>query len=77
MKNFELAEKYEKLTDENQHGEAAALLANFYGDKSAEKMLIALNEYHRDQMSASPELLNLRLLISSPFYLRAVEAGIL
>ena len=39
--------KYEELTDENQHGEAALLLVNAFGDKEELDIINAINARHK------------------------------
>jgi len=39
--------KYEELTDENQHGEAALLLVNAFGDKQELDIINAINARHK------------------------------
>jgi len=39
--------KYEELTDENQHGEAALLLVNAFGDKEELNIINAINARHK------------------------------
>ena len=43
----QIDKKYEELTDENQHGAAALLLVNAFGDKEELDIITAINARHK------------------------------
>ena len=60
--------KYEELTDENQHGEAALLLVNAFGDKLELDIINAINARHKKRGSIMPSEQKLRDEIANSHY---------
>lgn len=44
----DLVKKMESLTDKNQHNEALAELAKFFGDKKMEKVMNSIGDIHKE-----------------------------
>jgi uncharacterized coiled-coil DUF342 family protein len=49
----DLVKKMESLTDKNQHNEALAELAKFFGNKKMEKVMKAIGDIH-DELKTMP-----------------------
>ena len=64
----EIDKKYEELTDENQHGEAALLLVNAFGDKEELDIINAINARHKKRGSIMPSEQKLRDEIANSHY---------
>lgn len=60
--------KYEELTDENQHGEAALLLVNAFGDKEELNIINAINARHKKRGSIMRSEQQLRDEIANAHY---------
>ena len=60
--------KYEELTDENQHGEAALLLVNAFGDKQELDIINAINARHKKRGSIMRSEQQLRDEIANAHY---------
>ena len=64
----QIDKKYEELTDENQHGEAALLLVNAFGDKQDLDVINAINARHKKRGSISMGERTLRDEIANQYY---------
>ena len=60
--------QYDELTDENQHGEAALLLAKTYGTELEEKLIKAIMDVHHARGNIMPEEQKLRDSIANKYY---------
>jgi len=64
----QIDKKYEELTDENQHGEAALLLVNAFGDKQELDIINAINARHKKRGSIMRSEQQLRDEIANAHY---------
>ena len=64
----QIDKKYEELTDENQHGEAALLLVNAFGDKEELNIINAINARHKKRGSIMRSEQQLRDEIANAHY---------
>ena len=64
----QIDKKYEELTDENQHGEAALLLVNAFGDKQELDIINAINARHKKRGSIMRSEQQLRDEIANSHY---------
>ena len=64
----QIDKKYEELTDENQHGEAALLLVNAFGDKQELDIITAINARHKKRGSIMRSEQQLRDEIANSHY---------
>ena len=64
----QIDKKYEELTDENQHGEAALLLVNAFGGKEELDIINAINARHKKRGSIMRSEQQLRDEIASQYY---------
>lgn len=60
--------QYDELTDENQHGEAALLLAKTYGTELEAKLIQAIMDVHHARGNIMPEEQKLRDSIANKYY---------